>query len=122
MRLLLDTHTFIWWDNDKLPRGVVTLIQRAEEVYVSAATAWEMAIKASLGKLAVKAPVATAIDDNGFQALPITVSHADRVSSLPLHHRDPFDRLLVAQADLEGLGLVSRDPVLHRYGVKIVWA
>jgi PIN domain nuclease of toxin-antitoxin system len=122
VRLLLDTHTFIWWDNDKLPRGVVTLIQRAEEVYVSAATAWEMAIKASLGKLAVKAPIASAIEDNGFQALSITVSHADRVSSLPFHHRDPFDRLLVAQADLEGLDLVSRDPILHRYGVKIVWA
>jgi PIN domain nuclease of toxin-antitoxin system len=122
VRLLLDTHTFIWWDNGKLPRGVVTLIQRAEEVYVSAATAWEMAIKASLGKLAMKVPVATAIDDNGFQPLPVTVSHADRVRTLPFHHRDPFDRLLVAQASLEGLGLVSRDRVLHRYDAKIVWA
>jgi PIN domain nuclease of toxin-antitoxin system len=121
-RLLLDTHTFIWWDNGKLSRRVTALIQDAEEVYVSAATVWEMAIKASLGKLTIKAEVAPAIADNGFLPLPIAVAHADRVRTLPFFHRDPFDRLLVAQAGMEALGLVSSDPKLRPYDVELVWA
>ncbi len=121
MRLLLDTHTFVWWDNDELPRSVRDRIQSADTVYVSAASAWEVAIKTALGKIAARAAFADAIDDYGFDALPITVAHADAVRALPPHHRDPFDRLLVVQAQLEGLTLVSRDPAMRLYAVPVVW-
>jgi PIN domain nuclease of toxin-antitoxin system len=120
--LLLDTHTFLWWDEGKLPPAVVRRIQGAEEVYVSAASAWEIAIKAGLGKIAVRASLAEAIADYAFLPLPIRMEHGDAVRLLPLHHRDPFDRVLVAQARLEGLTLVSRDAALAAYGVPVVWA
>lgn len=121
MRLLLDTHTFLWWDDDKLPEGVVRRIQDAQAVFVSAATAWEVAIKASLGKLTARASIATALADYGFDELPIRISHAEGVSRLPPHHRDPFDRVLVAQAIVEGLAIVSRDPLLNRYTATVLW-
>jgi len=121
MRLLLDTHTFVWWDNDELPRSVRDRIQSADTVYVSAASAWEVAIKTALGKITARAAFADAIDDYGFDALPITVAHADAVRALPPHHRDPFDRLLVVQAQIEGLTLVSRDPAMRLYAVPVVW-
>jgi PIN domain nuclease of toxin-antitoxin system len=104
-----------------LPKAVVRLVQRADEVFVSAASAWEVAIKSSIGKLVAKAPLAEAIADYGFEPLAITMAHADAVRSLPNHHRDPFDRLLVAQAQLEGLAIVSRDPMFLAYQVHIVW-
>lgn len=122
MRLLLDTHTFVWWDNDELPRSVRDRIQSADIVYVSAVSAWEVAIKTALGKITARAAFADAIDDYGFDALPITVAHADAVRALPPRHRDPFDRLLVVQAQLEGLTLVSRDPAMRLYPVPVVWA
>lgn len=121
MRLLLDTHTFLWWDQGDLQAGVVKRIQEAEEVFVSAATAWEIAIKSALGKLKTTGTVARAIADYGFEDLPILVSHADVVRSLPHHHRDPFDRMLVAQAKVESLTLVSRDAALRAYEVPVVW-
>lgn len=80
-----------------------------------------MAIKASLGKLTMKASVADALADYGFRELAISVTHAEAVLALPFHHRDPFDRMLVAQARSEGLALVSRDPLLSPYGVPVVW-
>ncbi|MCC6849478.1 MAG: type II toxin-antitoxin system VapC family toxin [Deltaproteobacteria bacterium] len=122
MRLLLDTHTFIWWDNARLPKRVTTQIQRADEVYVSAVTAWEIAIKTALGKLSARGTVADAIDDYGFTRLPVTVEHADAVAGLPAHHRDPFDRLLVVQTRIEELTLVTRDPTFGPYGVSVLWA
>lgn len=122
MRLLLDTHTFVWWDNAELPRSVRDRIQSADIVCVSAASAWEVAIKTALGKITARAAFADAIDDYGFDALPITVAHADAVRTLPPHHRDPFDRLLVVQAQLEGLTIVSRDPAMRLYPVPVVWA
>jgi PIN domain nuclease of toxin-antitoxin system len=122
MRVLLDTHAFVWWDNDELPRSVRDRIQSADRVYVSAASAWEIAIKTALGKITAHAALANAIDDYGFDALPITVAHADAVRALPPHHRDPFDRLLVVQAQIEGLTLVSRDPAMRLYTVPVVWA
>jgi PIN domain nuclease of toxin-antitoxin system len=121
MRLLLDTHTFVWWDNDELPRPVRDRIRSAEAVYVSAVSAWEIAIKSALGKITARAALATALDDYGFDALPITVTHADAVRTLPPHHRDPFDRLLVVQARIEDLTIVSRDPAFRAYEVAQVW-
>jgi PIN domain nuclease of toxin-antitoxin system len=121
MDLLLDTHTFLWWDEGKLPRAVVRRIQRAGDVYVSAASAWEIAIKAGLGKIVTRSSLADAIGDYGFLELPVRIAHGDAVRALPLHHRDPFDRLLVVQAAAEGLAIVSRDALLHAYGVPVLW-
>jgi len=121
VKLLLDTHTFVWWDNDELPRVVRDRIRSAEAVYVSAVSAWEIAIKAALGKMTARAALATALEDYGFDALPITVAHADAVRTLPPHHRDPFDRMLVAQARIEDLTIVSRDPALRAYEVARIW-
>lgn len=122
MRLLLDTHTFVWWDNDELPRAVRDRIQAADAVYVSAVSAWEVAIKTALGKITARGSFADAIEDYGFDPLPITVAHADAVRALPPHHRDPFDRLLIAQAESENLTLVTRDPAMRLYAVAVVWA
>jgi PIN domain nuclease of toxin-antitoxin system len=121
LKLLLDTHALVWWDSAKLPARVVKRIQSADEVYVSAASAWEIAIKSALGKIETNGSVAEAISDYGFAELPVTVSHAEAVRFLPSHHRDPFDRILVAQARIEGLTLVSRDPALRLYDVRVVW-
>lgn len=122
MRLLLDTHALVWWDNDALPARVVKRIRDADEVYVSAATAWEIAIKTALGKITVKGSVADAVADYGFVELPILISHAAAVRQLPHHHRDPFDRMLVAQASIEALTLVSRDAALRLYNAPVVWS
>jgi PIN domain nuclease of toxin-antitoxin system len=122
VRLLLDTHTFVWWDNDDLPPAVRDRIQSADAVYVSAASAWEVAIKTALGKMTARATFADALDDYGFDPLPITVAHADAVRTLPPHHRDPFDRLLIVQAQVENLTLISRDPVMRLYAVPVAWS
>ena len=121
MRVLLDTHTFMWWDDDRLPKRVASTIQAADEVYVSAVTAWEIAIKSALGKIVARGTVAEAIADYGFSSLPVTVEHADAVRALPPHHRDPFDRLLVVQAQLERLSLVTRDAAFRAYEVDVRW-
>lgn len=121
MRLLLDTHAFIWWDNGRLPKPVVRRVQRASEVLVSAVTAWEIAIKSALGKLVARSSVGDAMADYGFLGLPISMEHGDAVRALPSFHRDPFDRMLVAQALVEGLVILSADEVLHRYEVPVVW-
>ena len=126
MRLLLDSHTFLWWvrDDPALRKRARTLISdTGNECFVSHASTWEMAIKASLGKLTLPSTVERFVVDqceiNGFRLLPITLAHLGLVELLPFHHRDPFDRLLVAQARLEGLTLVSRDPTLKDYGISI---
>lgn len=121
MDVLLDTHTFLWWDEGKLPRAVVKRIQAAGQVYVSAASAWEISIKASLGKIEARASVAEASREYGFLPLPISLEHADAVRSLTLRHRDPFDRILIVQAIAEGLTLVSKDALIAGYGVPVVW-
>lgn len=123
MRLLLDTHVLIWWDEGaKMSTTAGQAIRDAEQVYVSAASAWEIAIKASLGRLSTTRSVAEAVAESGFEELPVRVAHAQGVLDLPWHHRDPFDRMLVAQAMVEGLTLVTRDPVFRRYGVKTLKA
>jgi PIN domain nuclease of toxin-antitoxin system len=123
MRLLLDTQVLIWWDEGRrLSPGARRAIREAPEVFVSAASAWEVAIKVALGRLGPTRTVEEAAGESGFVELPVTFRHAARIAALPLHHRDPFDRLLVAQAEVEGLTLVTRDPAFEPYGVETLRA
>ena len=118
MRLLLDTHIFLWAtiDSPRLAPETRRLILSADEVYVSAASVWEIAIKSGLGKIEGDiALVVGAIEGSGFLELPVRAIHAARVATLPLHHRDPFDRLIVAQAMTEPLTLLTADDVLSPY-------
>jgi PIN domain nuclease of toxin-antitoxin system len=120
MKLLLDTHAFLWWDSndDSLPSVLHSAVASpGNEVFVSAVTVWEIAIKRALGKLIFGQALGKAIEAHGFGALPITVEHAEWAGTLPQMHRDPFDRLLVAQAQLEGLVLVTVDEQILRYQV-----
>jgi PIN domain nuclease of toxin-antitoxin system len=119
MRLLLDTHVFIWsvMDSRQLKAATRGYLASAEVVYVSAVSIWEIAIKTRLGKLTGDVEAfAAAIDASGFQELPVTARHAAAVAKLPRHHADPFDRMLIAQAFLEPLRLVTADKVLGAYG------
>ncbi len=123
MKLLLDTHVLIWWDEGRrLSAQARRAIAEAEEVFVSAASAWEVAIKVGLGRLRPTRTVEDAAGESGFVELPVTFQHASRVGSLPLHHRDPFDRLLAAQAEVEGLTLVTRDPGFEPYEIDLLRA
>jgi PIN domain nuclease of toxin-antitoxin system len=123
VNLLLDTHVLIWWDEGRrLAAEARRAIADADSVYVSAASAWEVAIKIGLGRLRPIRTVEQAVDESGFLELPVTFRHAERVGKLPPHHRDPFDRLLIAQADVEELTLVTRDAVFARYGVAVIGA
>jgi PIN domain nuclease of toxin-antitoxin system len=123
LNLLLDTHVLIWWDEGRrLATEARHAIADADGVYVSAASAWEIAIKTGLGRLRPTRTVEQAVDESGFLELPVTFRHAERVGKLPPHHRDPFDRLLIAQADVEELTLVTRDAVFARYGVGVIGA
>ena len=121
MRLLLDTHTFLWWDEGKLPTKVVRAIRGAEQILVSAASAWEVAIKAGLGKIAVHGSFNDAVNDYGFDELPIRFNHAELVRALPPLHRDPFDRMLMAQAQTEEVPIISNDRIFDAYHVQRVW-
>lgn len=128
MRLLLDTHAFLWWlaGNTRLPMSARRAIEDPEnDVIVSAASAWEIATRHRIGKLseaaAVAQDVAGAIASQGFEELPITVEDAERAGRLPGPHGDPFDRMLIAQAVARGLALVSIDRVFDKYGVRRVW-
>jgi len=123
VRLLLDTHVLIWWDEGRrLSAQARRAIAEAEEVFVSAASAWEVAIKVGLGRLRPTRTVEDAVEESGFAELPVTFQHASRVASLPPHHRDPFDRLLAAQAEVEGLTLVTRDPAFEPYEIDLLRA
>ena len=128
MRLLLDTHALLWWlDGD---RRLSLKVRRAigndsHAILVSAASAWEITTKARLGKLPgaidVAADVAGCIASQGFSALDITVLHAQRAGGLAGEHRDPFDRMLIAQGQLEDVAIISNDEVFDRYGVRRFW-
>ena len=123
MNLLLDTHVLIWWDaGRRIAAEARRAIEEADSVYVSAASAWEVAINTALGRLRPTRTVEEAASDSGFLELPVTFRHAERVTGLPPHHRDPFDRMLVAQAAVEELALVTRDRVFARYGVALIEA
>ncbi len=128
MKLLLDTHALLWWlfDDAQMSRTARGVIQDpANDVFVSAASAWEIATKFRLGKLASASvlvqDMAGCFSAAGFRELLITVKHAQRAGSFPQAHRDPFDRMLAAQALLEDLSLVTRDPTLDQFGAKVVW-
>lgn len=123
MSLLLDTHVVLWWiyGTPSLPEPVAARIaDPGELVVVSAASIWEAAIKAALGKLRVPEALGDVVIDEGFEPLPITFDHAERAGDLPAHHRDPFDRMLVAQALVEGLTIVTHDPAFEPYGVDLL--
>ena len=121
MRLLLDTHAFLWLvaGDQRLPPSARALVAAADQVMLSAASVWEAEVKRAAGRLAVP-PVADAAHRSDVDLL-VTAEHANAVAHLPLHHRDPFDRMLVAQAQLEGLVLVSKDEALRHYGVPTAW-
>lgn len=119
MRLLLDTHVFLWavTDSRKLKASVRQQMMAADQIHVSAASIWEIAIKSRLGKIdADPERLAQSIDQSGFIELPVTARHAARVAKLPLHHHDPFDRMLIAQSLCEPLIFLTADEVLTRYG------
>jgi PIN domain nuclease of toxin-antitoxin system len=128
MRVLVDTHVFLWWvEGDRaLPaKARAVLADQDNECLFSLVSAWELAIKAGLGKLKLASPVRRYVIEhiaaNGFRMLDIRMAHIGRVESLPPHHGDPFDRLLIAQALEEKLPVVTADPVFRDYGVKRIW-
>lgn len=128
MRLLLDTHTFLWWvgDDEALSKKArAAIADRENECFVSIASAWEMSIKLSLGKLKLPGPIDQFVPEqlltNGFVQLPIEFRHAAKVASMPFHHRDPFDRLLIAQAAEEKMAIVSADRDFKKYAVRVIW-
>lgn len=124
MKLLLDSHAFLWWlaEDPKLSDGARQAVaDPSSVVHVSAATVWELSIKASLGKLDLDgADLVEEIQENTFLELPMTARHSQAAATLPRHHDDPFDRMLIAQARIEGLTIVTRDPAFRAYGVAIL--
>lgn len=124
MRLLLDTHAFIWAaaDPDRLSsRAAAAIIDPDHDVYVSAVSGWEITIKRARGRLRFPEITTNMLAALRLAELPITLRHAVGLADLPAHHRDPFDRMLIAQAQAEGMTLVSRDRLLEPYGVPILW-
>jgi PIN domain nuclease of toxin-antitoxin system len=128
MKLLLDTHTFIWFvfNAPDLPLPTRELLEdQASELYFSHASVWEMAIKVSIGKLHFSTKVTDLVtvqaQKDDILLLPIKLPHLELIESLPLHHKDPFDRLLIAQAQVEGLTVVGVDAAFDRYGVNRLW-
>jgi PIN domain nuclease of toxin-antitoxin system len=124
VRLLLDTHAALWWlaDDDRLGATAERQVSDpGNELLLSAAVVWEVAIKRSLGKLEAPDGFASALLGAGARPLAIGLEHAERAAQLPWHHRDPFDRILVAQAQLEGAVIVSHDRTLADYGVPVAW-
>ena len=125
MRLLLDTHALLWWleENPALSRAAYAAIADSETVAVSAASIWEISTKQNLGKLRPPVDdVVGSLEASRLETLPITPEHAWAAGALPLNHRDPFDRILVAQAQLEGFTIVTRDPKIAAYQVAVLTA
>lgn len=127
MRVLLDTHAFIWWfeDDPRLPPAGREAIADASDACLSVASCWEIAIKVSRKKLALSRPIEHVVAEQlgraCVQLLPIDLGDVARVAELPFHHRDPFDRMLVAQALNDDLTIVSADPIFGKYGVTRIW-
>ena len=126
MKILLDTHTFLWGlsDETKLSERVRRLLPSAES-WLSVASLWEILIKSQSGKLTLPQPVGpyvmSKLKFNGVKLLPVTAEHVLRIESLPMHHRDPFDRMLIAQSLEEELPLVTSDAIFQRYGMNLIW-
>lgn len=125
MRLLVDSHVLLWWLQAD-PRLAATVAEAMEDgdnaLYLSAASVWELSIKQSIGKLRVDVDLRSHAIEQGFIELPVTGAHATAIRDLPFHHNDPFDRMLVAQATVEGLTLVTADGALAAYGVPLLSA
>lgn len=128
MKLLLDTHVFLWMNHspEKLSTRFLELCKQAQdELYLSLVTPWEMQIKQQIGKLKIASPIAEMLEKNQqinrIQLLPIALEHILALDQLPLHHGDPFDRLLIAQSMVENMALVTADEKIRRYDVDVVW-
>lgn len=128
MKLLLDTHTFIWWDSNpaQLSSQVLELCQNQDNVLLlSIVSVWEMQIKSQLGKLQLDLPLAELVKNqqriNDMQLLPTNLEHVLELDKLPLHHKDPFDRMLIAQAQTEQAVLLSKDSAFSAYPVEVIW-
>lgn len=124
MKLLLDTHVVLWWTHDskRLSDAVQELLaDPRHEVFLSSVVAWEIAVKRALGKLTVRPGLVAELVQHGASELPVSIAHATAVEALPPHHRDPFDRMLVAQARAEGAVLVSSDEAMRAYDVPVSW-
>jgi PIN domain nuclease of toxin-antitoxin system len=123
VKLLLDTHVLLWWQRDdrRLNAAARRAIAGADLVWVSAASGWEVAIKSALGRLRLDEPFRVLVAADDFTELPLTLAHTERLQSLPAHHSDPFDRILVAQALVERATIVSHDRALEPYCADILW-
>jgi PIN domain nuclease of toxin-antitoxin system len=126
VRLLLDTHAFLWFlaGDARLSRRAAKAIEASDEWWLSTASVWELAIKASLGRLTLPSPVLDYVSAKvreGLHVLPVEWPHAAAVERLPFHHRDPFDRLIVAQARFDRLTIVTKDRIFRKYGVDVIW-
>jgi PIN domain nuclease of toxin-antitoxin system len=123
VRLLLDTHAALWWqaENTRLNRAARRAIGTADIVWVSSASGWEAAIKVVNGRLRLREPFGVMMMADDFTELPVTLAHAEEFERLPRHHRDPFDRLLIAQARVEGATIVTHDRAFEAYGVPVIW-
>lgn len=122
-RVLLDTHVLLWWlaDDARLgPRTRELIADERNVIYVSAATAWEISIKKAMGKLSCPDNLDAIVQDGGFEQLPISFFHGETAGALPALHRDPFDRMLVAQAQAEGLEILTSDDAIRRYAVRTI--
>jgi PIN domain nuclease of toxin-antitoxin system len=129
MRVLLDTHVFLWWVEGDRPlptRAKKIIADQENECLFSLASVWELAIKSNLGKLRLAIPVqryvVEHVSNNTFALLDIRIGHMGLIETLPRHHGDPFDRLLIAQAIAEDLPVISADPIFRKYGVKRIWS
>ena len=123
MRLLIDTHILLWWDRQlrRLSRPLRAAIEdEANDIFVSAASIWEIAIKRAIGKLSFRRSIVDAVSEFGFEVLPVIGSHAEHAGGLPRHHNDPFDRLIIAQAHLEGMTIGTQDRQMQPYGVALL--
>lgn len=122
MTLLVDTHVLLWWlaDSDRLGPSARNMIATTQRVVVSVVSAVEIAVKASAGKLEAPTDLSDQLAVQGFEVLPLTLGHAMAITTLPMHHRDPFDRMLVAQAMVEKLPVLTADARLGDYDVQIV--
>ena len=122
MRLLLDSHVALWWldSNSRLGARCHQAIVEADQVMFSVVTPWELGIKQALGKLSMPSGISAALTDAGFDELAISASHAELAPTLPAHHRDPFDRMLIAQAKLEQLTLATADKAISHYEVSLL--
>lgn len=123
-RYLLDTHVLLWWlgEPKKLSEKVLKIISEEKiEIFLSAASLWEIETKREIGKLKVPKNLAEEIKDQAILELEISGSHVKRLAALPKHHKDPFDRMIIAQALEEDLVIISSDPAIHKYSAQVIW-